>query len=86
MEASANATLTSSIWTATKLGNVNIPPQIDSVIEAVTNASSWTITLTVLAILVAYDQRTSRQIASVPFFFFFFLLHSRSLVSLGPWL
>ncbi|KAL2754584.1 hypothetical protein ACRALDRAFT_1063380 [Sodiomyces alcalophilus JCM 7366] len=55
MEASANATVT-SIWAGTKLGNVNMPPQIDTLIEAVTNASSWTITFTILAILVAYDQ------------------------------
>lgn len=39
-----------------KLGNVNIPPQVDYVIERVTNASAWTILFTLLAIAVAYDQ------------------------------
>ncbi|KAL0944228.1 cytochrome p450 61 [Colletotrichum truncatum] len=52
----SNATTFTSVLASTKLGNVNIPPQIDYVIERVTNASAWTIFFTLLAIAVAYDQ------------------------------
>ncbi|KAH8659082.1 hypothetical protein BGZ60DRAFT_117024 [Tricladium varicosporioides] len=33
-------------------------PQIDSIIAKVSNLSGWTIALTVLALLIAYDQST----------------------------
>lgn len=66
----ANATFTSVLAHA-KLGNVNIPPQIDYVIDAVANASIWTILLTLLLLAVAYDQcaytpRTSNPLCTVP--------------------
>ncbi|KAG7147474.1 Cytochrome 61 like protein [Verticillium longisporum] len=51
----ANTTFTSVLANA-KFASVSIPPQVDSVIEAVSNASVWTIVFTVLALLVAYDQ------------------------------
>ncbi|KAH7375607.1 cytochrome P450 61 [Plectosphaerella cucumerina] len=51
----ANTTFTSVLAHA-KLGNVNIPPQVDYVIDAVSNASIWTILGTLFALAVLYDQ------------------------------
>jgi C-22 sterol desaturase len=50
-----NSTFT-SILANTRFAAVNIPPQLDYVIETAANASLWTILLTTLAVLVAYDQ------------------------------
>lgn len=51
-----NSTGFTSPLASTKYGSVNIPPQLEYVVDAVTNASGWTIALTLLAVLVAYDQ------------------------------
>jgi C-22 sterol desaturase len=51
-----NSTGFTSPLASTKYGSVNIPPQLEYVVDAVTNASGWTIALTILAVLVAYDQ------------------------------
>lgn len=51
----ANSTFTSVLAHA-KLGNVNIPPQVDYVIDAVSNAGIWTIVGTLFALAVLYDQ------------------------------
>lgn len=56
----SNATTFTSVLANAKLGNVNVPPQIDYMIETVTNASAWTILFTLLALAVAYDQSESR--------------------------
>jgi hypothetical protein len=45
-----------SILANTKYAAVNIPQQIDFVLDTVTNLSPWSILFTVLAVLVAYDQ------------------------------
>ncbi|KAF4958845.1 hypothetical protein FSARC_10921 [Fusarium sarcochroum] len=58
MEA-VNATsggFTSSVLAGTKYANVALPPQIDYVIEAVSNAGVWTWVFTFVALCVAYDQ------------------------------
>lgn len=46
----------SSVLAGTKYANVNLPPQIDYVIEAVSNAGVWTWVITFIALCVAYDQ------------------------------
>lgn len=46
----------SSVLAGTKYANVNIPPQIDYVIEAVSNAGVWTWVFTLVALCIAYDQ------------------------------
>ncbi|KAK3944753.1 cytochrome P450 61 [Diplogelasinospora grovesii] len=51
-----NTTSFTSPLASVKYGAVNIPPQLEYVFETVSNASAWTIILTVLALLVAYDQ------------------------------
>jgi hypothetical protein len=60
----ANTTFTSVLAHA-KLGNVNIPPQVDYVIDAVSNASIWTILGTLFALAVLYDQGESWRIPCV---------------------
>ncbi|KXH62249.1 cytochrome P450 [Colletotrichum nymphaeae SA-01] len=52
----SNATTFTSVLANAKLGSVNIPPQVDYVIEKVANASIVTILFTLLALAVAYDQ------------------------------
>ena len=52
-----NATSFTSPLASLKYGPVNLPPQIEYVVDAISNASAWTIIGTLLAILVAYDQR-----------------------------
>ena len=53
-----------SVLASTKYAAVNLP-QLDSVLDAavevVSKASAWTIALTILAFLVAYDQSESLQ-------------------------
>ena len=51
----ANSTVT-SVLANTKYGGVSIPPQVDQVIDAVTNSGPWAVVFTILAALVAYDQ------------------------------
>ncbi|PYI11263.1 cytochrome P450 61 [Aspergillus sclerotiicarbonarius CBS 121057] len=51
-----NAPSFASPLASVRAGHLSIPSQFDSVIDAVNNASPWTIAFTVLAILVAYDQ------------------------------
>jgi hypothetical protein len=51
-----NATSFASPLATVKQGAVNVPWQLDYVVDAVSNASAWQIVLTILALLVAYDQ------------------------------
>ena len=53
-----NATSFTSPLANAKYGSVNVPPQIEYIVDAVSNASGWTIAFTVLAVLIAYDQGT----------------------------
>lgn len=39
-------------------GNLNIPVQLEYVVDAISHASIWTVLWTVLAIAVVYDQST----------------------------
>ncbi|KAJ9143978.1 Cytochrome P450 61 [Coniochaeta hoffmannii] len=51
-----NATTFTSPLATVKYGAVNVPWQLDYVVDAVANAKGWQIVLTILALLVAYDQ------------------------------
>jgi C-22 sterol desaturase len=51
-----NATSFTSPLATVRYGAVNLPSQLDYVVDAVSNAGCWQIVLTVLALLVAYDQ------------------------------
>lgn len=51
-----NATSFTSPLATVRYGAVNLPSQLDYVVDAVSKASAWQIVLTVLALLVAYDQ------------------------------
>ncbi|OIW32146.1 cytochrome P450 61 [Coniochaeta ligniaria NRRL 30616] len=51
-----NATSFTSPLASVKYAAVNVPWQVDYVVDAVSNASTWQIVLTILALLVAYDQ------------------------------
>lgn len=46
----------SSVLAGTKYANVALPPQVEYVIEAVSNAGVWTWVFTFIALCVAYDQ------------------------------
>jgi hypothetical protein len=46
----------SSVLAGTKYANVALPPQVEYVIEAVSNAGVWTWVITFIALCVAYDQ------------------------------
>lgn len=50
------ANATSSPLATIKYGVANMPPQLEYVVEYVSNASAWSILAAVLAILVVYDQ------------------------------
>jgi len=51
-----NATSFTSPLASVKYGAVNFPPQFESVVEAVAQASAWTVLFTILGLFVAYDQ------------------------------
>lgn len=53
-----NATSFASPLANVKYAAVNVPWQLDYVVDTVTNAKGWQIVLTILALLVAYDQCT----------------------------
>lgn len=42
-----------------RANNLPIPSQFEGVVDAISNASPWTIAFTILAVLVAYDQSMS---------------------------
>lgn len=48
-----------SVLANSKYANVGIPPQLDFVIDAVSNAGIWTWIATIVAICVVYDQSAS---------------------------
>ena len=54
-----NATSFASPPASIRDSNLPIPPQIEYVVDAISNASLWTIAFTILAVLVAYDQSMS---------------------------
>ncbi|KAK7423757.1 RNA polymerase C-22 sterol desaturase [Neonectria magnoliae] len=45
-----------SVLANAKYPSVNIPPQLDYVVDAISNAGAWTITFTLIALCVVYDQ------------------------------
>ncbi|AEO67012.1 be8fa2c6-017d-47c2-94f4-c4b079795f75 [Thermothielavioides terrestris] len=50
------ANATTSPLASVKFGAASVAPQLEYVVDYVSNASAWTIVMTVLAALVAYDQ------------------------------
>ncbi len=54
-----NATSFTSPLASLRYGPVNLPPQVEYVVDAISNASAWAIVATILAVLVAYDQSRS---------------------------
>ena len=56
MASNVSSSAFSSMLASSKYGGVALPPQIDYVLDTVSNASIWTILLTLLAVCVAYDQ------------------------------
>ncbi|KHN97884.1 cytochrome P450 61 [Metarhizium album ARSEF 1941] len=56
MEANSSSSAFPSILASSKYGSINVPPQLDMVLEAVSTAGPWTILLTLLAMCVVYDQ------------------------------
>lgn len=52
----ANSTSFTSPLANPQNGNVNIPLQLEYVVDAISHASLWTVLWTVLAVAVVYDQ------------------------------
>jgi C-22 sterol desaturase len=52
------ANATSSPLASIKYGAASVPPQLEYVVDYVSNASAWSIIATILAVLVMYDQCT----------------------------
>lgn len=55
----ANSHSFASPLASVRASNLPIPSQFETVVDAVSNASPWTIAFTILAVLVAYDQSMS---------------------------
>lgn len=53
-----NATSFTSPLANAQYGSINVPPQIEYVVDAISKASVWTVLWTLLAIAVVYDQST----------------------------
>ncbi|KAK4211684.1 cytochrome P450 61 [Rhypophila decipiens] len=51
-----NATSFTSPLASVKYGAVNFPSQLEYVVEAISQASAWSVLFTILGLLVAYDQ------------------------------
>lgn len=45
-----------SVMANAKFASANIPPQLDFVVETITNAGFWTLLFTLFATCVVYDQ------------------------------
>lgn len=60
LEFFAMASNTSSAFTSvlanSKIVGANISPQIDNVLETITNIGAWQLLATILAVCVVYDQ------------------------------
>jgi C-22 sterol desaturase len=56
------ANATSSPLATIKFGAVNVPPQLESLVDYVSNVSIWTVLGTLFAIAVVYDQCMLRPI------------------------
>lgn len=55
--ASANAySFTSMLANSTKYAGVNFPQHVETLFDAVANASVWSVLVTILAMCVVYDQ------------------------------
>lgn len=52
----ANSTTFTSPLASPQNGNINIPLQLEYVVDAISHASLWTVLWTALALAVAYDQ------------------------------
>lgn len=59
-----NATAFASPLANANYGNMNLPPQVEYIVDAVSNVSFWTAIWTLLALAVVYDQ--SRPFHSDP--------------------
>lgn len=77
MDAANSTSGFTSILASAKYGGVTLPPQVDQVLETITNLSPWTLALTLLAVCVAYDQSRFCLAAS--------LLMAAVLVQLASW-
>lgn len=66
MEVSSNSSGFTSIIANSKYANVNIPPQIDYVVDTIANAGPWTLLLTLFLMCVVYDQ--CAYSVEIPFF------------------
>lgn len=51
-----------SMLVNSKYASVNIPPQLDYVVETISNAGFWTILFTLFALCVVYDQCASQTL------------------------
>lgn len=56
MDAANSTGVFTSILASHKIGNVNVPPQLDVVLDTIANASVWTILATLIFVCVVYDQ------------------------------
>lgn len=53
-----NITAFTSPLASANYGAINVPPQVELVVDALSRVSFWTVLWTVLALAVVYDQRT----------------------------
>lgn len=54
-----NTTIFTSPLASVNHGPINVPPQVEYVVDAISNISFWTAFWTLLALAVLYDQRMS---------------------------
>lgn len=66
----SNATTFASVLANSKYGSVTVPPQLDYVIDTVSNMSVWAALATLFAVLVVYDQGEREIKLAVPGGFF----------------
>lgn len=53
-----NTTAFASPLASANYGAINVPPQVELVVDALSRVSFWTVLWTALALAVVYDQRT----------------------------
>lgn len=54
-----NTTSFTSPLANAQYGSINVPPQVEYVVDAISHASIWTVLWTLLALAVVYDQSAS---------------------------
>lgn len=52
-----NTTSFTSPLASVNYGSINVPPQVEYVVDALSHVTFWTVFWTVLALAVVYDQR-----------------------------